>query len=184
MQWRKEILNRHAAFLLKNDITAGIRKDAQLPEIFQLVRPGEACLFKEVTPLEAYSLLRKATAYNLRCLCLSKLSQETIHKEYGITEGEIIDVGFEKRKGGFEPTDFTALTKVVARFLSSADGMIVLLDCLDQIKFGGGFRSMMGFLENIVMLTKENRGILLITLPSGMFEKTEIETIEMKLKAR
>ena len=48
MQWRKEILNRHAAFLLKNDITAGICNEAQLPEIFHYVRPGEVCLFKEV----------------------------------------------------------------------------------------------------------------------------------------
>ena len=184
VQWRKEILNHHAAFLLKNDITAGICSDAQFPEIFQFVRPGEVCLFKEVTPREAYSLLQKTAVYNLRCLCLSKLSHETIHEKYGITESEIINVGFEKRRGKFEPTDFAALTKVVSHFFTSPDGMIVLIDCLDQMKFGGGFKSMMGFLENIVMLTEKNRGILIITLPSEMFGETEIEAIEVKLKAR
>ncbi len=181
-EWRRKILQNHGGFLLKHDMLTELSKDAQLPAVFTELRPGQVYLFKEDSPKKAYGMLKEAESYGIESLCITKLSPETIGKNYGIREASILWVTFEKTETTITPKDIAGLTKNVSEFSMKPDGTIILLDCFDQLKFANGFEKSVDILKILRALSMENDSILFTSIPPMMFEKEELFTIEKELK--
>ena len=181
--WLQTTVIQHGGFLVRNGLLADISTGTHLPAIFNEIHAGQISLFSENIPQGAYSLLKKTNTYNIRYLCVTKLATNILSKKYDVPEDCILRVGFEKREGSIESTDLYRLKKIISDFFSGADGLIVLVDCLDQIKFANGFEKSLEFLRDIISLTKENDTILLITIPPMMFEEKEKQMLEAEFKA-
>jgi hypothetical protein len=92
-----------------------------------------------------------------------------------------LTVGFGKSSAMLDAANLPGLTRAISTFLSSPDGIVLLVDCLDQIKFSTGFENTMAFLKKIHILGRKHNVIFLVTLPPKMFETREMEMIEVEL---
>jgi len=180
--WVQATLIQHGGFLVRNGLLADISTGTHLPAVFNEIHAGQIFLFSEDNPQGAYRLLKQTTTYNIRYLCVTKLAANILAQEYEVPEDYILRMGFEKREGSIESTDLYRLKKIISDFFSGADGLIVLVDCLDQIKFANGFEKSLEFLKNIISLTKENGTVLLITIPPVMFEEREKQMLEAEFR--
>ena len=74
------------------------------------------------------------------------------------------------------------LNKTVSEFVERTRPGIVLLDCLDQIKFANGFQKSLAILKDLRNLCSKNDSIVLISVNPEMFEKQELQAIQKGLK--
>ena len=74
------------------------------------------------------------------------------------------------------------LNRTVSEFVEGTRPGIVLLDCLDQIKFGNGFQKSLAILKDLRNLCSKNDSIVLISVNPEMFEKQELQAIQKGLK--
>jgi len=180
--WRHETVVQHGGFLIRNNLLEDVSTRTYMPAIFKEIHAGKISLFSKNMPQGAYDLLKKINPYNIRYFCLTKLAMNMLSKKYNVPNDCIQRVGFEKRDGWIAPTDLLGLKKIISDFFSRPDGLIVLMDCLDQIKFANGFEKSLEFLRDVIALTKEHRAMLLITIPPMMFEEKEKMMLEAEFE--
>jgi len=180
--WIQKTLSDHGGFLLKNDLLGASSLKEYLPSFLHELKPGRAYFFKEDSPLEAYTVLQDASSFNIAYLCLTKLSIDLVEEDYFLPEDSVVQVGFDTNPATLEPGDLQGLTKAVLDFLTAPDGAIILLDCLDQVKFAVGFERAFEFLQKIKVMSAVNNTIFLVSVPPMMFEPEEIQVIEQELR--
>jgi len=180
-EWLQGILAGHSGFLLKNQILANFVPVTSLPPLLLDVKPGQAVLFKEDTPQGTYALLKGCWNHAMGCLCITKLTAKALQHTYNMPKDAVLTVGFEKNSAMLDAANLPGLTRAISTFLSTPDGIVLLMDCLDQIKFSTGFENAMAFLKKIHILGRQHNVIFLVTLPPKMFETREMEMIEVEL---
>ena len=181
--WFEKILRGHGGFLTKNDFLGADSLSGRLLPFRQELKPGRVYLFQEDTPQSVYSVLRSAGSYNIGYLCMTKLSFDILKEKYFIPEEFVIQIGFEKGPTTLEPGNIQGLTKAVSDFSTTPDGAIILLDCLDQIKFAIGFEKILEFLKKINSMSRDNNIIFLVSIPPMMFEQNELQLLEQEFTA-
>jgi hypothetical protein len=180
--WIQKTLRDHGGFLAKNDLLGAGSLNGYLPSFLRELKPGRAYLFQEDSPQKAYAVLRDAGSFNIRYLCLTKLSIDLVKEKYFLPEDSVIQVGFAAKPAMLEPGDLQGLTKAVLDFLAVPDGAIILLDCLDQVKFAVGFEKTFEFLKKIKVMSAVNNAIFLVSVPPMMFDLNEIQALEQELR--
>jgi len=181
-KWLGQMLKRHGAFLAEHGVLAAMPKQVKIPEILKKLRSGRTHLFEEEKPAEAYQLVKKALGYGFASLCISKLHPGKVKERYGVEEDSILWLTFEKGERTISPKDIGKLNKTVSGFVEGTRSGIVLLDCLDQIKFANGFQKSLAILKDLRDLCSKNDSIVLISVNPEMFEQQELQAIEKELK--
>ncbi len=181
--WFEKILRGHGGFLTRNDFFNADSLSGYLLPFLRGLKPGKVYLFLEDTPQNVYSVLRSAESYNIGYLCMTKLSFDILEEKYFIPEKFVIQIGFEKGPTTIEPSNIQGLTKAVSDFSTTPDGAIILLDCLDQIKFAIGFEKIPELLKKINSMSRENNIIFLVSIPPMMFDQNELQLLEQEFTA-
>ncbi|MBW2623842.1 MAG: DUF835 domain-containing protein, partial [Deltaproteobacteria bacterium] len=182
-EWIQKTLRDHGGFLTKNDLLGAGSLNGYLPSFLRELKPGQAYLFQEDSPQKAYAVLRDAGFLDIGYLCLTKLSVELVNEKYFLPEDSVIQVGFDTNPAMLEPGDLQGLTRAVLDFSAVPDGAIILLDCLDQVKFTVGFEKAFEFLKKIKVMSAVNNTIFLVSVPPMMFDLNEIQALEQELRA-
>jgi len=180
--WIDGMLHRHGVFFSRNRILEGISQEVRIPGFLRELVPGTVHLFKEEEPTAAYKNLKEALNYGFVSLCISKLRPEKVRKRYGVGRAWIFWLTFEKGERTVSPKGIGKLNKTVSEFLEGTRPGIVLLDCLDQIKFANGFQKSLAILKDLRNLCSKNDSIVLISVNPEMFEKEELQAIQKELK--
>ena len=181
-EWFDQMLKRHGAFLAEQGVLAFMPKQVKIPKILKKLQSGRTYLFQEEKPAEAYQLLKEALRYGFTSLCISKLHPGKVKERYDVGKDSILWLTFEKGERTISPKDTDKLNKTVSEFVEGTHPGVILLDCLDQIKFANGFQKSLAILEDLRNLCSKNDSILLISVNPEMFEKQELQAIEKKLK--
>ena len=181
-EWFEQILKRHGTFLAEQGILAAMPKQVKIPKILKKLQSGRTYLFQEEKPGEAYQLLKEALGYGFASLCISKLHPGKVKERYDVGEDSILWLTFEKGERTISPKDIGKLNKTVSEFLEGTRSGIVLLDCLDQVKFANGFHKSLAVLKDLSNLCSENDSIVLISVNPEMFKKQELQAIQKELK--
>ena len=181
-EWFDQMLKRHGTFLAEHGVLAAMPKQLKIPEILKKLQSGRTYLFQEEKPAEAYQLVKEALRYGFASLCISKLHPGKVKERYGVEEDSILWLTFEKGERTISPKDIGKLNKTVSEFLEGTGPGIVLLDCLDQVKFANGFQKSLAVLKDLRNLCSENDSIVLISVNPEMFEKQELQAIQKELK--
>jgi len=200
--WLDRIIHQYGGFLIKYDIARSLAKDIELPSILTEQKPGQIYFLKEDTPKEAYGMLKAIEPYNMECLCITKLSPQTIRERYGIQKASFLWMTFEKVKGDLNPKDMArshplrpnplnpgieetidpremaGLLKKVSEFFSRPNSIFILIDCFDQIKFANGFDRALDIVKDMKKLSRQKKAIFIISIPPLMFEDMELIKIE------
>ena len=181
-EWFDQMLKRHGAFLAEQGILAAMPKQVKIPKVLKKLQSGRTYLFEEEKPVEAYQLLKEALNYGFVSLCISKLHPDKVKERYDVGEDSVFWLTFEKGERTISPKDIDKLKKTVLKFVEGTHPGIVLLDCLDQIKFANGFQKSLAILKDLRNLCSKNDSIVLISVNPEMFEKQELQAIEKELK--
>ncbi len=181
-EWLEQMLQRHGSFLAKQGVLAAMPKEIKIPEILKELRRGRAYLFKEEKPVQAYKKLEEALNYGFAGLCISKLHPQKVRERYDVGKASIFWLSFKKAEGTINPKGFAKLNRTIAEFVKTPEGSIVLLDCLDQIKFANGLQKSLTMLKDLGNLCNENGSIILISINPEMFEEQELTAIEKELE--
>ncbi len=181
-EWFEQMLKRHGTFLAEQGAFAAMPEQVKIPEVLKKLQSGRICLFQEEKPAEAYQLVKEALRYGFTSLCISKLHPGKVKERYDVGEDSILWLAFEKGERTISPKDTDKLNKTVSEFVDGTQPGIVLLDCLDQIKFAKGFQKSLDILKDLRNLCSKNDSILLISVNPEMFEKQELQAIEKGLK--
>ncbi len=126
--------------------------------------------------------MKKTLSYGFASLCISKLHPGKVKERYDVGEDSILWLTFEKGERTISPEDTDKLNKAVSKFVKGTRPGIVLLDCLDQIKFANGFQKSLAILKDLRNLCSKNDSIILISVNPEMFEKQELQAIQKELK--
>ena len=181
-EWFDQMLKRHGVFLAEQGILAAMPKQVKIPKILKNLQSGRTYLFQEEKPAEAYQLLKEALRYGFASLCISKLHPGKVKERCDVGKDSILWLTFEKGERTMSPKDTDKLNKTVSEFVEGTHPGVILLDCLDQIKFANGFQKSLAILEDLRNLCSRNDLIVLISVNPEMFEKQELQAIEKKLK--
>lgn len=181
-KWVGGMLHQHGGFFSRTRILEGISQEVRIPRFVREFIPGSVHLFKEEKPTAAYKDLKEALNHGFVSLCISNLGPEKVRKRYGVGRASIFWLTFEKGERTISPKDIDKLNKTVSEFVEGTGPGIVLLDCLDQIKFANGFQKSLAILKDLRNLCSKNDSIVLISANPEMFEKQELQAIETKLK--
>ena len=181
-EWFDQMLQRHGGFLGRHGLLAAMPKEIKIPEILKELRRGRAYLFKEEKPVQAYKKLEEALNYGFAGLCISKLHPQKVRERYDVGKASIFWLSFKKAEGTINPKGFAKLNRTIAEFVKTPEGSIVLLDCLDQIKFANGLQKSLTMLKDLGNLCNENGSIILISINPEMFEKQQLIAIEKELE--
>jgi hypothetical protein len=181
-EWFDQMLKRHGTFLAEQGVIAAMPKQVKIPNILKKLQSGRIYLFQEEKPAEAYQLVKEALRYGFASLCISKLHPGKVKERYDVGEDSILWLTFEKGDRTISPKDIDKLDKTVSDFLEGTRPGIVLLDCLDQIKFANGFQKSLAILKDLRNLCSKNDLMILISVNPEMFEKQELQAIQKELK--
>lgn len=181
-KWVSEMLHRHGDFFWRNGILEGISQEVRIPRFLKEFIPGTVRLFEEEKPTAAYKKLKESLNYGFVSLCISKLHPDKIKERYDVRKASMFWLTFKEAEGTIGPKDKAKLNKTISKFVEESHPGIVLLDCLDQIKFANGFQESLAILKNLRSLCSKNDSIVLISINPQMFEKQELEAIEKELK--
>ncbi len=181
-EWFDQMLKRHGTFLAEQGILAAMPKQVKIPKILKKLQSGRIYLFQEEKPAEAYQLVKETLRYGFASLCISKLHPGKVKERYDVGKDSILWLTFEKGERTISPKDIDKLNKTVSEFVEGTRPGIVLLDCLDQIKFANGFQKSLAILKDLRNLCSKNDSIVLISVNPEMFEKQELQAIEKGLK--
>ena len=181
-EWFEEMLRRHGAFLAEQGVLTAMPKQVEIPKILKKLQSGKIYFFEEEKPAEAYQLVKEAEKYGFTSLCISKLNPNKVKEKYDVEKDSILWLTFEKGERTISPKDTDKLNKTVLNFAQGIRPGIVLLDCLDQVKFANGFQKSLAVLKNLSDLCGKNDSLLLISVNPEMFEKQELQAIEKGLK--
>ena len=181
-EWFEKMLKRHGTFLAEQGILAAMPKKIKIPDILEKLQSGRIYLFQEEKPSEAYQLVKEALRYGFASLCISKLHPGKVKERYDVEEDFTLWLTFEKGEKTISPKDTGKLNETISEFVEVTHPGIVLLDCLDQIKFANGFQKSLAILKGLRNLCNKNDSIVLISVNPEMFEKQELQAIQKELK--
>ena len=181
-EWFEQMLKTHGAFLAEQGILAAMPKKIKIPDILEKLQSGRIYLFQEEKSSEAYQLVKEALRYGFASLCISKLHPGKVKERYDVEEDFTLWLTFEKGEKTISPKDTGKLNKTISEFVEVTHPGIVLLDCLDQIKFANGFQESLAILKGLRNLCNKNDSIVLISVNPEMFEKQELQAIQKELK--
>ncbi len=181
-EWFEQILQRHGGFLAKQGVLAAMPKEVKIPDIFKELQLGRAYLFKEEKPTKAYKKLKETLNYGFASLCISKLHPQKVRERYDVGKASIFWLTFKKAEGTINPKDFVKLKRTISEFVKRPSASIVLIDCLDQIKFANGFEKPLTVLKDFRNLCNETSSIILISINPELFEKQQLAAIEKELE--
>ncbi|GAI31259.1 unnamed protein product, partial [marine sediment metagenome] len=139
-EWFEQMLKRHGTFLAEQGILAAMPKQVKISRVLKKLQSGRTYLFQEEKPAEAYQLVKEALRYGFSSLCISKLHPGKVKERYDVGKDSILWLTFEKGEKTISPKDMDKLNRTVSEFVEGTRPGIVLLDCLDQIKFANGFQ--------------------------------------------
>ncbi len=181
-EWFEQMLKRHGILLAEQGILAAMPKEVKIPRFFEKLQSGRICLFEKEKPVVAYQLVKEALGFGFVSLCISKLHPSKLKERYDIREDSILWLTFEKGERTISPKDIDKLNETVSEFAEGSGPGIVLLDCLDQIKFANGFQKSLAVLKGLRDLPSKVDLVVLISVDPEMFEKQELQAIQKELK--
>ncbi|MBC7219525.1 MAG: DUF835 domain-containing protein [Hadesarchaea archaeon] len=174
--WLKQMLRDHGGLLFAYGIIDKLPKNAKLPPIFQLLKPGATHLLMEEKPEQGYSMVREAMKYGFKAFCISKLEPNKVRQRYGVKNANIIWLTFNKTKEkSMPPDDLNGL-----KFLASKidPGSILLFDCFNEIKLVNGFKAALEFFRELKDLCANKRLVLLISANPKKLDEKQVLALE------
>ena len=147
------------------------------------VEEGQSYLAKERRPDLSYRVFTALAAQNVPALLITRQPLERVRREPGLGGVRILGLGHKPGMDVYSPTALAPLSRAVERFVEENHGRgVLLLDGLETLVSGSGFRNTLLFVEHVNELVVQRRAIFLISVtPEGLPEK-EMALLERNLR--
>lgn len=171
--WASSIF--YAVFRYKMfDIIPSAEIISSTPPKYNLDRSNNYLVEEEI-PDKAYDVFHDQVTHGLIGLCLTKLIPQKVRERYKIPNTSMIHISFNSQDNSIPPTEIDRLIMIISDFTKISKGFVIIVDCLDQIKFANGFERTVSFLRDLSLLCKESGSFTILSIPPRMFEREELE---------
>jgi len=180
-QWFFNLLEDHGGFLYSKNILSAFPENL-IPEIYKELEK-EACYIFIDKPGLAYDKIKRANVVGLDCLCVTKYNPVKLQKEFYIKNIDIIWLTYKNSEQAktISPRDLTKLKNLLNHKMTDSQSLVLLLDCLKEIKLSKGFDNTLKFLAFLKNACKKNNANIFIIYERANFTKTEIDLMFNKL---
>jgi len=176
--WLGQIMRDYGGLLSAYGVVDKLSREVNLPSIFKLMRPGSTHLLKEEKPTESYAMVKEATRYGFRLVCVSKLEPSKVKYRYGLKNVTVIWLTFRKTKEKTVSPDKLGELKLLIS--NTGAGSVILFDCLKEIKVVNGFKKAVDFLREIIDLCVKNRLVLVVSIDPRSFTAEQLSALEQE----
>ena len=147
------------------------------------VEEGQSYLAKERRPDLSYRVFTALATQNVPALLITRQPLERVRREPGLGGVRIVGLGHKPGMDVYSPTALAPLSRAIERFVEENHGRgVLLLDGLETLVSGSGFRSTLLFVEHVNELVVQRKAIFLISIaPEGLPER-EMALLERNLK--
>lgn len=146
------------------------------------IEDGQSYLIWEDRHERSLSLFRALAALRMPSLILTGRLRDQVRKEAGVGSARIVGLSYIPGEDVHSPTALASLTRTVERFIEDNEGQgVILLDGLDDLVSGNGFRDTLLFLEHLSEAVVQSQAILLVSVAPNAFEDREGALLERSL---
>lgn len=139
---------------------------------------GVCYLVKERKPDLSFKLFEIMIMDGTPGLCITRQYPEKIKDQYRYLDFETLWLSHTKGEGRVEPTDISALYKLVEDFIERSEKSVVMLDGLEYLIVNNGFLQILKFMEHLNEKVMQSKAVLIVPVSPNAFDKKELALLE------
>lgn len=176
-RWFNDMLREHGGYLYSVGILEDILPEERgSPDIFKDLKHSEVFLFKEERPEDAYEKYKELMRYGFKPICITKLKPERLERDYGVHPSSITRIDIH-RPGG-DIMNLKALSNELEEVTEKQTGVVLIIDCIDQMIHGKGYKKTLKFLKSAKELFSDKGDVLLLSINVELVDDSQVSNIE------
>jgi tetratricopeptide (TPR) repeat protein len=147
------------------------------------IEEGQSYLVREVRRERSLSAFRALAGQKIPSLVLTGRPRDQVRREVGVGSARILGLSYTPGEDLHNPTALASLTRTIERFVEDNQGHgVILLDGLDDLVAGNGFRDTLLFVEHVNEAILQSHAILLVSVAPDALPEREAALLERSLR--